>query len=136
MGEDSSRTKAAPDEPLITEAEAAALARTAVRLFEKWTLTDDEACAILGGLSSSTFARWKQGKLEHIDYGLAMRLSLLLGIQKRLRHLFTDPWRGYAWVKKPNQVLGGFTPVEIMKQGDIASVVRIREYLDAESGGR
>jgi hypothetical protein len=58
-----------------------------------------------------------------------------MGIHKALRYLFTDPERGYAWIGKQNDAFGGRTPAEIMGQGDIFSLARVRAYLDAERGG-
>ena len=124
------RADAAPERPQITATEAAAMARTVVNLFDRWDLSDAEAREILGGL-----ARWKAGEVERIDRDLASRLSLLMGIHKGLRYLFTDPARGYGWVKKPNSALGGRTPVDIMAEGSIFALARIRSYLDAERGG-
>ncbi|MCO5157765.1 MAG: MbcA/ParS/Xre antitoxin family protein [Aquamicrobium sp.] len=129
------RTVAAPDSPQITAAEAEAMVRAVLRLFERWQVSDAEAREILGGLAPRTYARWKAGAPGRIDRDLATRLSLLMGIHKGLRFLFSDPERGYAWVKKPNLAFGGRTPVEIMAQGDIFSLARVRSYLDAERGG-
>lgn len=129
------RTAAMPETPLVTVDEAEAMARAVIRLFAHWRLTDAEAREILGGLAARTWARWKAGEIGRIDRDLATRLSLLMGIHKGLRYLFTDPQRGYDWVKKPNTVFGGRTPVEIMGQGDIFSLARVRSWLDAERGG-
>ena len=129
------RTEAAPDIAQITVREAEAMARAVVRLFEKWTVTDAQAREILGGLAARTYARWKAGEPGRIDRDLATRLSLLMGIHKGLRYLFSDSARGYAWVKKPNRAFGARAPVEIMAQGDIFSLARVRSYLDAERGG-
>jgi uncharacterized protein (DUF2384 family) len=129
------RTQAAPDIPLITAEEAEAMARAVIRLFGKWNVSDAEAREILGGLAARTYARWKTGEPGRIDRDLATRLSLLMGIHKGLRYLFSDSERGYAWVKKPNRAFDGRTPVEIMVQGDIFSLVRVRSWLDAERGG-
>jgi len=129
------RTAASPEIPQITAEEASAAARAVIKLFEKWNLTDAVAREILGGLATRTYARWKAGDHGRIDRDLATRLSLLMGIHKGLRILFTDAERGYAWVSKPNDIFGGKTPVEIMSQGDIFSLARIRAYLDAERGG-
>lgn len=129
------RTKAVPESSQITANEAEAMARAVIRLFEKWNVSDAEAREILGGLAARTYARWKTGGLGRIDRDLATRLSLLMGIHKGLRHLFSDTERGYAWVKKPNLAFDGRTPVEIMTHGDIFSLARIRSYLDAERGG-
>ncbi|RCS22522.1 DUF2384 domain-containing protein [Phyllobacterium salinisoli] len=129
------RTRAFPDIPQITPAEAEAMVRAVIKLFEKWQLSDADAREILGGLAARTYARWKAGEPGRIDRDLATRLSLLMGIHKGLRYLFSDPERGYAWVKKPNRAFGGRPPVEIMTQGDIFSLARVRSYLDAERGG-
>ncbi|OHV80252.1 hypothetical protein LCM4573_25005 [Rhizobium sp. LCM 4573] len=129
------RTEAVPEIPQITAREAEAMGRAVIRLFEKWQVSDADAREILGGLAARTYARWKAGELGRIDRDLATRLSLLLGIHKGLRYLFSDPERGYAWVKKSNQAFGGRTPVEVMAHGDIFSLARVRAYLDAERGG-
>lgn len=129
------RTAALPDIPQITDHEAEAMARAVIRLFERWQISDSQAREILGGLPQRTYARWKAGDIGRIDRDLATRLSLLMGIHKGLRYLFSDASRGYAWVKKPNRILEGRRPVDIMAQGDIFSLARIRSYLDAERGG-
>lgn len=129
------RTQALPESPQITATEAEAMARAVIRLFEKWRLSDAEAREILGGLAARTYARWKSGEPGRIDRDLATRLSLLMGIHKGLRYLFSDPERGYDWVSKPNRAFGGRTPASVMAQGDIFSLARVRSYLDAERGG-
>jgi len=129
------RTEAIPDSAVLTEAEAAAMAHAVVRLFERWQLSDAEARNILGGLAARTFARWKAGEIGRIDRDLATRMSLLMGIHKGLRYLFTEPERGYAWVKKPNSDFGNRAPVEVMSEGSIFALARIRHYLDAERSG-
>jgi uncharacterized protein (DUF2384 family) len=128
------RTVASPEVPQITAAEAEAMARAVVKLFEKWRLNDGDAREILGGLSARTYARWKAGDPGRIDKDLATRLSLLMGIHKALRHLFTDVERGYAWIRTPNLVFGERSPAEVMR-GDMFSLARVRAYLDAERGG-
>lgn len=129
------RTLASPDVPHITADEADAAARAIVRLFGHWQLSDVEAREILGGLTARTWARWKAGEVGRIDRDLATRLSLLLGIHKGLRYLFTDPRRGYDWVRKPNAAFAQKTPLDIMAQGDIFSLARVRSWLDAERSG-
>ena len=129
------RTQAAPNSPHITANEAAAMARTIIRLFERWNVTDAEAREVLGGIASRTYARWKAGEIGRIDRDLATRLSLLMGIHKGLRYLFSNPERGYAWVRKPNLAFDGHTPLAVMAQGDIFSLARVRSYLDAERSG-
>lgn len=129
------RTAANPEIPQITAEEASAAARAVVRLFEKWKLRDAIAREILGGLPPRTYARWKAGHHGRIGRDLATRLSLLIGIHKALRGLFAKAELGYARVGKSNDFFGGRAPVEIMAEGSIFSLARVRAYLDAESEG-
>ena len=129
------RTESAPENARITDAEAQAMVRAVIRLLEHWQVSDNQARDILGGLAPRTYARWKAGEIGRIDRDLATRLSLLMGIHKGLRYLFSDAARGYAWVKKPNAIFGGQSPVDIMAAGDIFSLARVRSWLDAERGG-
>ncbi len=129
------RTEAIPELATITDAESAAMARAVMRLFERWGVSDAEARDILGGLAARTYARWKAGEPGRIDRDLATRLSLLMGIHKGLRYLFSDPERGYVWVKKPNRDFAGRTPVEVMAEGSLFALARVRSYLDAERSG-
>jgi uncharacterized protein (DUF2384 family) len=124
-----------PASPAITDAEGLAMARAAVRLFGLWELTDAEACVLLGELSPRTYARWKAGDVGRISRDLKARLSNLMGIHKALRIIFTEPARAYGWVKRPNQAFGGRSALEVMLQGDLLDLVRVRRYLDAERGG-
>lgn len=128
-------TVAAPEMAAFTDAEAAAMARAVVGLFDRWQLSDAEACALLGGLARRTWARWKTGEIGRIDRDLATRLSILMGVHKGLRYLFSDPARGYAWVKRPNAAFGGRTPLDVMMDGSIFALMRVRSWLDAERGG-
>lgn len=124
-----------PASPAITEAEGLAMARAAVRLFGLWELTDAEACVLLGELSPRTYARWKAGDIGRIGRDLKARLSNLMGIHKALRIIFTEPARAYGWVRRPNQAFGGRSALEVMLQGELLDLVRVRRYLDAERGG-
>lgn len=72
----------------ITDDEAGALARATVNLFKAWKITDAEACILLGGMSSRTWARWKESAHGRIDRDLRTRMAHLMGIRKGLRYLF------------------------------------------------
>lgn len=122
------------DELRITDQEAEAGARMAVRLFDLWGLTDAESCILLGGLGGRTYARWKKGQFGNIDVDRRTRLSILAGIHKALKYLYTDNERVYAWVKKPNAHFGGIRALDIMLDGRITDLMAIRDYLDAIRG--
>lgn len=129
------RTAANPEVPRITAEEASAAARASIMLFEKWHVGDAVAREILGGLSSQKYAHWKAGGDTHIGRDLATRLSLLIGIHAALRILFGRSGRRYVWIKRPNDAFGGRTPLEIMAEGSIFSLARVRSYLEAECQG-
>jgi uncharacterized protein (DUF2384 family) len=127
------RTASSPEIPRITAEEAAA-ARAVIRLFNKWEISDAAAREILGGLAQRTYARWKTGHPPRLSRDLTTRLSLLLGIHKALRIFFGDPQRAYDWVRKPNEIFDGKTPTEVMAEGTMFALARVRSYLDAERG--
>lgn len=125
---------------VISDDEAGALARTTVNLFKAWNLTDLEACILLGGMAARTWARWKtgarwkEGGIGRIDRDLRTRMAHLMGIHKGLRYLFTEPARGYAWIRKPNAAFGGQSALDLMLRGEISDLAAMREWLDAERG--
>ena len=127
-------TAARPDLPSITDEEAAALARTTVNLFRVWQLSDIEARTLLGDMAQRTWARWKEGSIGRIDRDLRARMAVLMGIHKGLRYLFSDPARGYDWIRKPNAALNGKSALDVMMRGEITDLIDLRCYLDAERG--
>lgn len=127
-------TTSSPDLPVITDEEAAALARTTIRLFRAWQFSDIEARTLLGDMAQRTWARWKDGSIGRIDRDLRARMAILMGIHKGLRYLFTDPARGYAWIRKPNANFNGKSALDVMMRGEITDLIDVRAYLDAERG--
>ena len=126
--------QARPDLPVITDLEAAALARTTVNLLRAWELSDLEARTLLGDMPQRTWARWKTGDIGRLDRDLRARMAILMGIHKALRYLFTEPARGYAWIRRPSAALGGQSALDIMMRGEITDLIDLRSYLDAERG--
>lgn len=127
-------TASRPDLPAITDEEATALARTTVNLFRVWQLSDIEARTLLGDMAQRTWARWKEGRIGRIDRDLRARMAILMGIHKGLRYLFSDPARGYDWIRKPNAALNGKSALDVMMRGEITDLIDLRCYLDAERG--
>ena len=125
-------TVSRPDLPAVTDEEAAALARTTVNLFRAWQLSDIEARILLGDMAQRTWARWKEGRIGRIDRDLRARMAILMGIHKGLRYLFTEPARGYAWIRKPNATFAGQSALGVMMRGEITDLIDLRAYLDAE----
>ncbi len=119
---------------MITDEEGVALARATVNLFRLWRITDAEACILLGGISKRTYARWKEGEIGRLNIDQKTRLSVLMGIHKALRVLFTEKSRVHEWVKKPNRAFGGRSALDVMLGGFLMDLFRVRHYLDAARG--
>jgi Protein of unknown function (DUF2384) len=123
-----------PDCVSIPEVEAQAVQRAVIRLFGLWDITDTEASILLGDVSPRTFQRWKVGQYGRAGVDLIARMSNLLGIHKALRLLFSDPARGYRWIRAENAVFGGRSALGVMLGGQITDLMRVRRYLDAQRG--
>lgn len=119
-------------DPHFSAEEAAAMLRAVIRLFDKWELSDNQAGILLGGISTRTFARWRQSAPNVIGVDLCFRLSNLLGIHKALRILFRQPERGYRWIHKPNKAFQNQSALAVMLAGQITDLMRVRHYLDAQ----
>jgi hypothetical protein len=119
---------------VITDEEAAAMFRATVNLFSLWKVTDKQA-AVLLDLPIRSYARWKAGATAHWSRDLKARLSNLMGIHKALRIVFHEAQRAYDWIRAPNSVFGNRSALDVMLEGDLTDLMRVRRYLDAERGG-
>ena len=118
----------------VTQDEAAAMFRAALSLFGKWELTDEQAATLLD-MPVRTFRRWKAEGPGRISRDGRARLSNLMGIHKALRIIFSEPQRGYAWVRAGNSAFAGASAIDVMLGGELTDLMRVRRYLDAERGG-
>ena len=108
--------------------------RATLNLFRLWGVNDDQAAMILDA-PRRTFARWKAGDVGRLGRDSKARLSNLMGIHKALKIIFSEPSRGYAWIKAPNAAFGGRSALDVMLGGELTDLMRVRRYLDAERGG-
>jgi hypothetical protein len=118
----------------VTQDEAAAMFLAALNLFGKWELTDEQAATLLD-MPVRTFRRWKAEGPGRISRDGRARLSNLMGIHKALRIIFSEPQRGYAWIRTVNSAFAGASALDVMLGGELTDIMRVRRYLDAERGG-
>lgn len=114
-----------------------AAVRGMVALAEIWSLGATEASALLGDVSERSWFRLKKGEsTEPLPQDVLMRISLLVGIFKGLRLMFSEPLAD-DWVRLPNQgpVFGGQSPLDLMLRGGIPAMIRVRQHVDALRGG-
>jgi len=116
------------------ETEFLAMQKAIVRLFEKWELSDEQSSVLLGDIAVRSYQRWKSGNFGKVKVDLATRMSNLLGIHKALRILFIEPSRGYEWIKQSNDDFGGSSALDLMLEGQITDLMRVRRYLDSVRG--
>lgn len=112
-----------------------AMQRAIIQLFDRWGVSDAHAAVLMGGISTKTFQRWKGGQYGSPSRDQADRMSLLLGIHKALRIIYSDAARGYRWVSAHNDLFDGQSALDIMLRGGIEDIRRIRTYLDSVRGG-
>jgi hypothetical protein len=118
----------------ITQEEGEAMFRAVLNLFGKWSVTDDQAAALLD-MPVRTYRRWKAEGPGRLSRDGRARLSNLMGIHKALRMIFNEAQRGYAWVRAANQGFAGASALDVMLGGELTDIMRVRRYLDAERGG-
>jgi uncharacterized protein (DUF2384 family) len=115
--------------------ETQAMQRTVGAIFGRWGVTDVDAAVILGGISSKTYRRWRDGEYGRVNRDLADRMSYILGIHKALRIIFAEPAQGYRWMSQPNARFDGLTPLQLLLRGGMEDLRRLRRYLDSVRGG-
>ena len=52
-----------------------------------------------------------------------------------VRIIFSEPQRGYAWIRAGNTAFAGASALDVMLGGELTDIMRVRRYLDAERGG-
>ena len=118
----------------ISDEEGEAMFKAAVALFKSWSLTDEQASTLVD-MPLRTYRRWKAGDIGRLSRDGKARLSNLMGIHKALRMIFRDPERSYAWISSGNSVFGGKSALDIMLNGELTDIMRIRRFLDSGRGG-
>ncbi|MCB1357233.1 MAG: DUF2384 domain-containing protein [Maritimibacter sp.] len=103
-------------------------------LSEAWGLSTEEQITLLGTPGRSTFFKWKKSG-GNLPNDTVERISHLLSIYKALQILLPDHHAADAWVKKDNDFFEGQSALEVMLNGQVADIYRVREYVNAQRGG-
>ena len=117
------------------------LSPTALKAFftlvDRWTVRDEDARALLGGMSNGPYYELKKHPADRVlDADRLLRISYLIGIFKALNILHG---RALAdqWVQLPNanRIFGGSTPLSYMLKGGVTAMQTVRRLLDSRRGG-
>ena len=135
-----SRYEPSPLVDLSARSERERLSRSAIKAFlnimEKWGVRDEDARALLGGMSNGPFYEMKKNPNRTLDADTLTRLSYLVGIFKALNILYSEALAD-AWIQRPNanRIFGGQTPLAYLIKGGLPAMQVIRRLLDARRGG-
>lgn len=116
------------------------LSQAALRAFfnimERWSVRDENARQLLGGIAASTFYAYKKNPDRVLDQDRLTRISYLVGIFKSLNVLhgevLADRWVRMA---NANRIFAGRTPLDYMVRGGAQAMQTVRRLLDARRGG-
>jgi len=130
----------APLIDLAARPERERLSTSALRAFfnliDRWSIRDEDARALLGGISNGPYYNWKKQPERLLDADVLTRISYLIGVFKALNILYGEKLAD-EWVRLPNsnRIFGGRTPLDYMMRGGVPAMQIVRRLLDARRGG-
>ena len=134
------RYEPSPHVDLSTKAERERLSPSAITAFfnimAKWAVRDEDARALLGGVSNGQFYDMKKKPERLLDADTLTRISYLIGIFKALNILYSEKLAD-AWVTRSNanRIFAGQAPLSYMTKGGLPAMQTVRRLLDARRGG-
>ena len=105
-------------------------------IMSRWQMRDEDARALLGGVSNGPFYEWKRDPDRTLDIDRLTRISYLIGIYKALNILHGKSLAD-EWVRQPNTnpIFAGDTPLAYMIRGGLPAMHAVRRLLDARRAG-
>jgi len=125
---------------LSSKLERERLSESALRAFfnmmARWSVRDEDARALLGGISNGPYYKLKQDPSKTLNTDILTRISYLVGIFKALNIIYGEKLAD-EWVRLPNTnpLFGGRAPLDNMIRGGIPTMQAVRRLLDARRGG-
>lgn len=117
----------------VDEYEQRAIMEAVQRLFALWQLTDEQSADLLG-VTEVTWIRFQSGHHDgFIAADIWKRAASLLSIHASLQVLLGRP-QCHKWIQRPNlaPMFAGQSALNIMIDGGLPAIQRVREYLKAE----
>ncbi len=107
-----------------------------LNIMNRWSIKDEDARQLLGGMSNGPFYEMKKNPSKLLDQDKLVRISYLIGIFKSLNILYNETLAD-IWVQRPNnnRIFGGSTPLAYMTRGGTPAMQTVRRLLDARRGG-
>ena len=106
-------------------------------IVEKWQLRNEDAMAMLGGISHGRYFELKRHRKGLLSQDELTRISLLIGIFKALNILFGQRLAN-QWTSRPNSnpMFNGAPPLQYLSRGGVPAMIGVRRLLDSRRGGR
>ncbi|OJX77679.1 MAG: hypothetical protein BGO93_19035 [Mesorhizobium sp. 65-26] len=104
------------------------------KLAEIWDLSTDQQIKLLGSPARSTYFRWRKDGGD-VSVDTLERISHLGSIYKALTILLDSPDAAVKWIRRPNRYFEGTSALDIMLNGNLSDIIRVRQYVDAQRGG-
>ncbi|HLH51533.1 MAG TPA: antitoxin Xre/MbcA/ParS toxin-binding domain-containing protein [Roseiarcus sp.] len=110
--------------------------RTFFNIMARWSVRDEDARALLGGMSNGPFYEMKKNSERTLDADRLTRISYLIGVFKALNILYSEALAD-RWVQLPNDnpIFAGRTPLAYMMKGGQPAMQTVRRLLDSRRGG-
>ena len=110
--------------------------RTFLAVAERLGLSVRQQCVLLGDVPPATYHHWKSKGVKTLSRDTLERISLVLGIWKGLRLLFSEDAQALRWLKAANTDLPfvGAAPLDAMLRGSVDDLYSVRRYLDGWRG--
>ena len=107
------------------------------RLLTAWGVKDDPAARLAGVGSTRTWQRMKhEDWAGDLSQDQLTRMSALIGLYQGL-HVYFGKDLADDWVTLENDgpLFSGEPPLDLMLEGGIPAIIRVRDYVDALRGG-
>lgn len=136
LGLDTRKTPDLSDAKTRTRLSPAAI-EAFLRIMELWQLKNEQAMALLGGISHGKLHDLKRQRKTTLSQDELTRVSYLIGIFKSLNILFGRDLAN-QWVRLPNAnaQFKGASPIDVMVRVGMPAMMETRRLLDARRGGR
>src|SRR5262249_42780897 len=110
--------------------------RTFFNMMTRWSVRDEDARMLLGGMSNGPFYEMKRNSDRVLDTDRLTRVSYLIGIFKALNILHSQKLAD-RWVQLPNNnpIFAGQTPLAYMMKGGLPAMQTVRRLLEVRRGG-
>lgn len=105
-------------------------------IMTRWKVRDEDARALLGGVSNGPFYEMKRNPDRLLDTDRLTRISYLIGIYKALHILHSDRLAD-EWVQLANRnpIFAGQSPLAFMIRGGLPAMQTLRRLVDARRAG-